>query len=91
MGNLQRTEQQQKMERAFKTFHVIRLKDISGVSGIGRVAEGIVFHDGQTVISWFGQLHSIAIYPDVMTMLHIHGHEGSTIIEWVDMEEVPTA
>ena len=67
-----------------KIFWLDRKVDASGVSGVGIVAEGVQFHDGQCVLSWFGQLHSINVYPDVETLLNIHGHEGKTIIIWDD-------
>lgn len=67
---------------AQKTFKLVRLKDVSGISGDGLVAEGIVFHDGQTVLSWFGRIHSIEIFPEVSDVLKIHGHGGLTVIEW---------
>lgn len=68
-----------------KIFWLSRKEDLSGVSGTGIVAEGVVFHDGQCVISWFGQLHSINVYPDVDTLIRIHGHEGRTTIVWDDL------
>lgn len=67
-----------------KTFHLIRKEDVSGVSGTGRVAEGVQFHDGQVVMSWFGQLHSIAIYPSIEILISIHGHDGRTTVEWIE-------
>ena len=54
------------------------------MSGTGRVAEGVVFHDGQVVMSWFGQHHSIVIYPSLESAIAIHGHEGRTTIEWAE-------
>lgn len=65
-----------------RTFHLLRKHDVSGVSGVGRVAEGIEFHDHQCVLSWFGQHHSIAVYPCIEDLVAIHGHNGSTLIEW---------
>lgn len=65
-----------------KLFWLKRKEDLSGVSGIGIVAEGVEFHDGQCVISWFGQLHSINVYPSIDTLIAIHGHEGRTEIVW---------
>ena len=70
-----------------RRFHLMRVKDISGVSGTGHVAEGVQFHDGQAVISWFGQFHSIAVYPSIETLIAIHGHDGATLVEWLDPED----
>ena len=61
-----------------RAFTLVRKKDVSGVSGTGEVAEGVEFHDGQIVISWYGRFHSVAIYPNIDDLMKIHGHEGST-------------
>ena len=71
-----------------KRFVVIRTKDLSGVSGIGYVAEGIVFHDGQTVVSWFGKHHVFEVPRDLDTWLKVHGHGGTTTIKWIDENTV---
>lgn len=65
-----------------RTFKLIRSEDVSGVSGTGVVAEGVVFHDGQVVLSWFGRHHTLEVAPNVETVLEIHGHQGRTVIEY---------
>ena len=67
-----------------RTFTLVRHRDISGVSGTGIVGEGCVFHDGQAVLSWFGRFHSISIHPNIDEVFAIHGHNGTTTIEWDD-------
>jgi hypothetical protein len=67
-----------------RRFHLVRNKDISGVSGTGVVAEGIEFHDGQIAMSWFGQFHTLVVAPNEETVIKIHGHEGATEIKWLD-------
>lgn len=67
-----------------RRFLLVRTEDVSGVSGVGRVAEGIQFHDGQVVVSWFGQFHTVELSPDIDTVTKIHGHGGKTVVEWVD-------
>lgn len=64
------------------SFKLIRVKDISGVSGEGLVAEGVMFHDGQVVLSWFGRHHTIEIAPCIDDVKAIHGHDGNTKIVW---------
>ena len=61
-----------------KTFKLVRKEDISGVSGTGTVAEGVEFHDGQVVMSWFGQYHTLEIAPSIESVIAIHGHNGAT-------------
>lgn len=70
-----------------KTFRLIRTEDVSGVSGVGEVAEGVVFHDGQTILSWFGKFHSINVSPNIEEVAGIHGHGGRTKIVWDDEDE----
>lgn len=67
-----------------RTFNLIRKEDVSGVSGVGRIAEGVQFHDGQVVMSWFGQHHTLEIAPDIKSVEAIHGHEGKTRVVWDD-------
>lgn len=58
--------------------------DISGVSGPGRVADGVQFEDGQVVVSWKGKHHCVSIWPLIEDVVAIHGHEGSTEVVWID-------
>ncbi len=65
-----------------RMFTVVRRSDESGVSGTGRVLDGVVFHTGQVVICWRGDLggeargeegySSIALYPCWEAFRHIH-------------------
>ena len=61
-----------------RTFKLVRSEDVSGVSGTGIVAEGVEFHDGQCVVSWFGSFHSIEVHPNLVTVEGVHGHGGKT-------------
>lgn len=65
-----------------RKFILRRLEDVSGISGTGVVAEGVEFHDGQVVMSWFGKYHSLEIHPNIQQLHVIHGHGGKTVIEW---------
>ena len=64
-------------------FQLVRKEDVSGVSGTGVVAEGVEFHDGQVVVSWFGKYHSMGVFPNVKEVLNVHGHDGRTIVRWL--------
>lgn len=64
-----------------KLFTLFRHKDESGVSGTGRVLDGVVFHTGQVVVCWRSDIRpeqpsfsSLAIYPSWDAFLHIHVH-----------------
>ena len=70
-----------------KRFNIIRTEDVSGISGVGIVAEGVEFHDGQCAISWFGRHQIVEISSDLQTWIDVHGHNGRTTIEWLDKEK----
>jgi hypothetical protein len=61
-----------------------RIKDISGVSGVGRVAEGTQFSNGKIALCWLTNTSSIAIYDSIEHVETIHGHAGATIVEWAN-------
>lgn len=67
-----------------RLFYLVRSEDVSGISGVGRVCEGVEFDDGQCVLSWMGQFHSVAIYPNLKAVVDVHGHNGKTWLEWLD-------
>lgn len=69
------------MKRRIITFDLIRDADVSGVSGTGRVAEGMVFSDGEAVIHWLGTYPTTTAHPKGITSIrYIHGHSGATRI-----------
>ncbi len=67
-----------------RRFYLQRSEDESGVSGTGRVAEGVVFVSGQVCMSWLTDTPSIGIYDDIEDVEIIHGHGGKTTVQWVD-------
>jgi len=69
---------------ASKHFFLNRKKDISGISGTGRVAEGFVFDNGVVAMTWLTQFTSTAVYQSIEHVERIHGHAGATEIEWVE-------
>lgn len=65
-----------------RTFNLVRDEDVSGISGTGKVAEGVVFSTGKAVLSWATQFKSVAVYDAIEELESIHGHNGRTHIEW---------
>jgi len=63
-----------------KTFRLQRQKDISGVSGTGIVAQGVVFDNGWVALCWLTETSSVVIYKDIAHVEKIHGHSGNTTI-----------
>ena len=71
-------------QSSMRLFHLFRQHDVSGVSGIGVVAEGVELTNGFVVMTWLTTHHSIVIYPNIKELEAIHGHEGSTKVVWLD-------
>lgn len=71
-----------------RRFELVRSEDPTGVSGVGVIADGVMFGDGVVVLRWRplhdGHQSSTAIWPGVEDMLKVHGHDGKTEIEWID-------
>lgn len=63
-----------------KPFWLERVRDDSGVSGVGRVAEGIVFSNGWCAMTWLTEHTSVAFYQSLRDIEEIHGHDGNTKI-----------
>jgi len=62
-----------------KLFTLIRKIDESGISGTGRVLDGVIFHTGQVVVCWRSDINpekpgysSLAIYPSWEAFLNVH-------------------
>jgi hypothetical protein len=68
---------------ANKHFYLNRKKDISGISGTGRIAEGFVFDNGVVAMTWLTQYTSTSVYRSIDDVEKIHGHEGATEVVWV--------
>jgi len=69
-----------------RRFLLLRHEDVSGVSGIGIVAEGILFADTSVALRWRGQWPSTSIWPSLDAMMAVHGHNGLTEILFVDKD-----
>lgn len=61
-----------------RTFNLVRETDVSGVSGTGTVAEGVVFSDGTAAMRWLTEFASTAVYANIEQLEAIHGHGGAT-------------
>lgn len=67
---------------ASRLFQLERDVDVSGISGTGTVADGVVFPDGVCVIRWRGDRQSTVVWPSIEDVEAIHGHGGATRIVW---------
>lgn len=75
-----------------KLFSLVRNQDESGISGTGRVLDGVLFHNGQVVICWRSDLNSnggvssLGVYPswEAFEKIHIKSHpENDTEVYWI--------
>jgi hypothetical protein len=70
-----------------RRFRLIRTEDVSGVSGTGVVAEGVAFSSGKVALSWCSDLPTVTVYDSISDLERIHGHEGRTHIDWLDLPD----
>jgi hypothetical protein len=76
-----------------RTFEIHRDVDLTGISGVGVVADGCVFPDGTTVVRWreVGGEHyergvraTTVVFPSVSAVEALHGHGGATRLVFHD-------
>lgn len=67
-----------------RRFALIRHIDYTGVSGIGVVAYGVTFADGQVVLRWCSSHPATSMWNSMDDMLAVHGHGEATSVEWID-------
>jgi len=61
-----------------KLFYLHRVEDGSGISGTGRIAQGVIFDNGKVALTWLSEHPSVAMYDNIGDVRVIHGHEGTT-------------
>ena len=59
-------------------FYLKRKVDVSGTSGTGLVARGVILPSGKCVLEWLTFHTSVAIYSNIDDVEKIHGHDGAT-------------
>lgn len=67
-----------------RRFVLVRAEDVTGVSGIGEVAQGVKFESGKVVMEWRGSHKSVVMHDSIHALLSVHGHEGRTRVDWLD-------
>lgn len=70
-----------------RRFYLDRNEDASGVSGLGRIAEGCKFDNGWCALTWLTGMATLSWYSSVEELVEIHGHGGMTRVTWVDEDE----
>ncbi|MFI8278549.1 hypothetical protein ACIGBH_27485 [Streptomyces sp. NPDC085929] len=67
-----------------RRFHLLRHADVSGVSGTGIVADGVLWPDGTASLRWRGERPSTVHWDRIADAKAVHGHGGATEIVWDD-------
>lgn len=67
-----------------RIFYLDREQDRSGISGLGRVAEGVIFTNGKVALTWLQSTDptikpSIGIYDTIEDVEKIHCYTGAKI------------
>ncbi|CBG73091.1 putative phage protein [Streptomyces scabiei 87.22] len=65
-----------------RPFVLQRDHDVSGVSGVGIVADGCCWPDGTVAIRWRGDKPSTVFWDRLDDAIAVHGHGGSTRVVW---------
>ena len=71
-----------------RRFSLERIEDATGVSGVGNIAEGILFSDGIVAMRWITEHKSTCVYDSITEVVAIHGHGGRTVVVWQDFGPV---
>ncbi|WP_205048925.1 hypothetical protein [Streptomyces alboflavus] len=68
-------------------FTLRRRLDVSGLSGVGDVADGVLWPDGTASVRWRGE-HPSAVFWDRgrVSVEFVHGHQGASEIEFTDQD-----
>lgn len=67
-----------------RRFHLDRRTDMSGVSGTGIVADGVLWPDGTVTLRWRGDRPSTVHWSSFDDAQAVHGHGGATRFVWLD-------
>lgn len=75
-----------------RRFALQRRRDVSGVSGTGLVAFDTVYPTGRTTLAWcVGDVASVSVYDSPEQVEKIHGHDGATVLVWIDVHDLHPA
>lgn len=67
-----------------RRFQLIRSEDVSGCSGCGVVAEGVLWTAGHVSTTWLVDPFSENRYSSLAALLKVHGHVGRTVVQFLD-------
>ncbi len=71
-------------EPTFRRWELHRFEDVSGVSGTGKIVEGVEFSNGKCAFTWMGEWPTVTVANSLDEVRRIHGHGGRTVVIYVD-------
>jgi hypothetical protein len=63
---------------AVQVFQLHRDHDVTGFSGVGVVADGVIWPDGTVCMRWRGEERTTVFGDSIAQIERIHGHGGAT-------------
>jgi hypothetical protein len=73
-----------------RNFYLVRYSDVTGVSGIGIVAEGVQWAGGSADLHWLTDWETFVHWPGgIDAILAVHGHDGATVVRFLDEIDAP--
>lgn len=73
-----------------RRFVLRRHEDLTGMSGEGTVADGVLWPDGTASVRWRGEHPSIVFWDRGRASVEfIHGHAGATEVQFLDTDDEP--
>lgn len=76
---------------AASPFVLRRNHDVTGVSGTGIVADGVLFPaagGSKAVVRWRGERGSTVVWDNLRHVQEIHGHDGATVVKLIPVDEL---
>lgn len=69
-----------------RRFYLERENDVTGLSGTGRVLEGVLWQGGKVTVQWRPPLSTITIYDsfEIFEQLHVHVHSSTNVVRWLE-------
>jgi hypothetical protein len=80
------TKVSERRKSKLRHFHLQRVVDETGMSGTGRVAEGVQLPNGVAAMWWLVPEYGVSIYKSVKELhrIHKHGKRDTTRLVWDD-------
>lgn len=72
------------MKSLMRKFVLERTEDVHGVSGVGIVAEGVVFTNGMVALTWLSPFQTVTVFQSLDVLEKVHGHDGRTKPRFLD-------